>query len=287
MRIESIHRPLIAATLLTALLPGPVAAQAPAGSHSISGIVIDAATGEALPGSVVVLAPLPEGLLADGGSSTLVPSGWSTTTTGDGSYVFRGLTSGEYALFVSRLDYKPARVDVELVASRARVSVGLIVDPITMESREVLVRSTTPMGRATADATLRGTDRGSLEKDRQTRFLGSDARIVTAGDVQDAVTLAETDLFRALQRLPGVTTRDDYTAELWARGAPWSHTRIYFDGIPLLNPLHGVGMFSGVNPDAVGAVFFHPGARPARFGEGAAAVVDVSTRPTPADTELR
>jgi len=275
------------AALLLATVPGPVVAQTPVESHSISGVVIDAETGEPLAGSAVLLAPLPEGIVPERGASALLPSSWSTTTSDDGSYLFRGLASGEYALLVSRLDYKPARVDVELVASRARVSVGLVVDPIIMEPREVLVRSTALLGREIGDTTLHGTDRTSLERDRQERYLASDARIVTPGDVRDAVTLAETDLFRALQRLPGVSTRDDYTAELWARGAPWSHTRITFDGVPLLNPLHGVGMFSGVNPDAVGAIFFHPGARPARFGEGAAAVVDVSTRPAPAEAELR
>jgi hypothetical protein len=97
--------------------------------------------------------------------------------------------------------------------------------------------------------------------------------------VDEAVTLGETDLFRALHRLPGVTTRDDFTAELWTRGAPWSHTRVYFDGMPLFNPVHVAGVFSGINPDAVGAAFFHPGGRSAALGEGAAAVLDLSSRP--------
>lgn len=275
------------AALLLATVPRPVVAQTPVGSHSISGVVIDAETGEPLAGSAVLLALLPEGLVPDPGASSFLTTGWTTTTGGDGSYLFQGLASGTYALLVSRLDYKPARVDVEVFASRASVSVGLVVDPITMEPREVLVGSTGPLGREIEATTPVGADRATLEKDRQARYLASDARIVTPGDVRDAISLAETDLFRALQRLPGVSTRDDYTAELWTRGAPWSHTRISFDGIPLLNPLHGVGMFSGVNPDAVGAVFFHPGARPSRFGEGAAAVVDVSTRPAPAEAGFR
>ena len=118
------------------------------------------------------------------------------------------------------------------------------------------------------------------------RKRGSRATSATRHDVVDGVTLGESDLFRALQRLPGVTTRDDYTAELWTRGAPWSHTLVTFDGLPLYNPLHGVGVFSGVNPDVVGAFFF-PGARPAAIGGGAAGVVELASRPPTVDEELR
>ena len=128
--------------------------------------------------------------------------------------------------------------------------------------------------------------RVALEHERQARWLPSDVRAVTRHDVIDGVTLGESDLFRALQRIPGVTTRDDYTAELWTRGAPWSHTRVTYDGLPLFNPLHGVGVFSGVNPDAVGAAFFFPGARPAAVGEGAAAVIELASRPPRAEDDL-
>jgi hypothetical protein len=108
-------------------------------------------------------------------------------------------------------------------------------------------------------------------------------RALTGSDLLEAVTLGETDLLRAFQRLPGVTTRDDFTAQLWTRGARWSETRVYFDGLPLFNPVHAAGAFSAIPPDAVGAAFFHPGARSAALGEGAAAVLELSSR-TAADT---
>src|SRR5690606_14373537 len=84
--------------------------------------------------------------------------------------------------------------------------------------------------------------------------------------------------FRALQRTPGVTTRDDFTATLWTRGASWDQTRVYLDGLPLFNPTHAGWLFSAVNPDALGEAVFYPGVRPARYGEGAAAVLDLSAR---------
>src|SRR5690606_35716776 len=78
---------------------------------------------------------------------------------------------------------------------------------------------------------------------------------------------------------PGVGRRDDYTAVLWTRGAPWVQTRVYFDGLPLYNPTHGGWPFSSINPDGIGSAFFHPGVRSAEWGEGAAAVLVLRSRP--------
>src|SRR3712207_3130893 len=88
---------------------------------------------------------------------------------------------------------------------------------------------------------------------RQRQFLAADVREVTHPDVTEAVTLGESDLFRAFQRLPSVTSRDDYTAELWTRGARGDLTRLYFDGLPLYGAFHTFGLLSGVGTDAIGS----------------------------------
>ena len=147
------------------LAPAPVPAQPP-GGHSVMGQVIDAKTGEGLSGATAVLAPLPEGVLGNRGASPWLPSGRTTTTTDDGGYAFHGLSAGSYALLVSRMDYKPARLDIEVSGARAHVSVGLVVDPIVMEPREVLVRSSTD-ARPPTNTTFGTMDRLAMEKARQ------------------------------------------------------------------------------------------------------------------------
>jgi hypothetical protein len=114
---------------------------------------------------------------------------------------------------------------------------------------------------------------------RQRLFLSTDVRELTHPDVMEAVTLGSSDLFRAFHRLPGVTTRDDDAAELWTRGSRPDLTRINFDGLPLFSSLHAYGLLSGIGTNAVGAAFLHPGLRPASIGEGAAAVLDIRSRP--------
>ena len=275
----------IGSALALLLTAAPLAAQDPA-PRAVTGTVVDARTGEAIEGAVVVLEPLPGGVLGPDRATGAIRAWRSATTAGGGRYTFRGLPAGAYRLRVSRYAYEPATIEIDVRrGSAASVSVGLVVDPVAMEPVEVILAG------ATAPAILNSftghrDQRAALEHERQARWLPSDVRAVTRNDVIDGVTLGESDPFRALQRIPGVTTRDDYTAELWTRGAPWSHTRVTYDGLPLFNPLHGVGVFSGVHPDAVGAAFFFPGARPAAIGEGAAAVVELASRPPRAESDL-
>jgi hypothetical protein len=84
-----------------------------------------------------------------------------------------------------------------------------------------------------------------------------------------------------------VAARSDWSAELLTRGARWDQTRVTFDGLPLFDPVHGLGALSAVNADAVGAGFLMPGVRPASVGEGGAAVLDLRSRPGGGDGRLR
>jgi hypothetical protein len=246
---------------------------------TVSGTVLDAGTGEPLAGAVVVLEPKPAGSLRTSESGNFWSSGISVRTDEVGQYRFAEIAAGEYRLYIRRLGYHPTTVDLGMKRARGlRVSFGLTIQPIRLEPA---------VGVATVPATFNDSDplsedasnrRVAAERYRQNRFLENDVRVITRGDVVEAVTLAENDVFRALHRLPGVTTRDDFTAELWTRGAPWSHTRVFYDGMPLFNPVHAAGVFSGINPDALGTAFFHPGTRSASKGEGAAGVLDLTSR---------
>jgi len=159
-----------------------------------------------------------------------------------------------------------------------RVSVALVVVPIRLEAMDMRATPNAPYARLRLPDDERRFGHLDADQFRSERFLEGDAAVLTHTDVIEAVTLGETDLFRAVQRLPGVSTRDDFTASLWTRGAQWSETRVYFDGLPLFNPVHAIGVFAGVNPDAVGTATFHPGVRPSSIGEGAAGVLNVTSR---------
>lgn len=282
-------RSLIIICVALALSPLSATAQqreAPPSSGSMSGLVVDAATTLPLAGAKVVLEPRTMGAfpVRPAGASAFVQATRATTTDSAGRYRFKGVPKGEYSLHVQRLGYRSTTLAVELRGpTDSRVSIGLDVEAVALHPLEVSAQgpTTTPLANSygrTVPADGRGDARLAAERLRQRQHLSSDVRSITHADVEEGVTLAETDLFRALQRLPGVSTRDDYSAELWTRGAPWDQTRVLFDRLPLFNPVHALGIFSGVNSDAIGAASMHPGVQPASLPAGAAGTLDLRSR---------
>lgn len=277
------RRKILALCLAAAALlpPAPAAGQEEGRRSGVSGSVLDAATGEPLEGATVLLQPEVAGAFPGGPStgSAFAAAQRAVTTGRDGVYLFEGLAPGVYRVYVARVGYRPYSVVVELrTAAVSAVAIALGADPIPLEPLSTRAHSRGPY--AAADAFGEGVDFARLvaAEQRRRQFLTTDSRELTHADVVEAVTLGEPDIMRALQRLPGVSTRSDYTAELWTRGAPWSHTRVYFDGVPLFNPLHALGMVSGIGSSAIGAVWFHPGSRSAAIAEGAAGVIDLQSR---------
>lgn len=256
--------------VLALLCAAPLYAQREGASASVRGRVVDAATLQPLEGVVVRLEPV----RIEGAERSL-----TALTDSSGEYRFLNLAPRRYRLQVERIGYLPRAVLIELNPDRTEtLSVGLTVEPIMLPPVEVVSRQVQPYQSTESPAPGLAGIRTRITRLRQDEFLVGDARRLTHSDVVEAVTLGETDIFRALQRIPGVTTRDDYTATLWTRGATWDQTRVYFDGLPLFNPTHAGWLFSAVNPDAIGDVAFQPGHRSARWGEGSAAVLDLRSR---------
>jgi hypothetical protein len=281
-------RAALAAALL--LLAGTTAAPRSASAQdrgSLSGRVIDAGTGQPVADVLVSLEPAVTGLIAVASGASLVPV--RTAVTGQsGHYRFAAVSVGIYRLRVERLGYRPATLEVDVRRPvEAGISVGLELEPLLLQPVHVEQRAASLFQRASNTVGEPDAARLSTELQRQEQFLSTDTRVLTYADVMDGVTLGEGDVFRALQRFPGVGTRDDYTAELWLRGAPWTQTRVTFDGVPLFNPVHAVGVLSAITPEVLGSVHLHPGVRPPAIGEGAAGIVALRTRPGAGNGELR
>lgn len=263
--------------LALALAPMPLAAQG-----TIAGRIVDSGTGRPIASAYVVLRSLDGHVLVRDG--VVVPER-AAETGADGAYRFDALAPGRYELHVRSVGYRDATVQVNMMRpAEAAVSIALVLQPFRLVPFEIRIEDRAPLFLRASyredeldDARIRN------ERARQERFIAPDARVLTWADMQDGVTLGERDVFRALHRFPGVGTRDDYTAELWTRGAPWTHTATTFDGVPLFNPLHAIGVLSAIAPDVLGAVYFHPGVRPASVAGGAAGVVDLRSRPALGD----
>jgi hypothetical protein len=203
----------------------------------------------------------------------------TVTTSTAGSYRFSDLAVGAYRLRIQRPGYEPATIDVRLGdAGSPSVSVGLVVLPVRLRAVEV---------RARADATTADHPGSAIDDDariaavraRQATFLSTDARELTDADIAESATLGGRDVLRSLARLPGVTPLDDWSAGLWVRGNRWDDNRVYYDGLPLFDPLGVLGRTSGVSADAIGGAFLHPGVRPVTLGGEGATRIDLRSRP--------
>ncbi|UCG85067.1 MAG: TonB-dependent receptor [Gemmatimonadota bacterium] len=259
------------------------------GDHgTISGTVLAADVSSPLPLAIVSLVRVDA--TTSGPAATLeIPGNAETLVTGDdGSYRFTQVKPASYRVHIRRIGYRPSAVDVELRRpTDVSVSIALEVAPVRLLPIEVHATSLDLYGRGNGVDGRDGNGRVEIEHWRQRSFLTSDVRALTHEDVLEAVTVGAADPFRALQRLPGVTTRDNWTAEVWTRGAAWDHTRVYFDGLPLFNPLHAGGVTTAINEDVLGSVVFHPGVRSVSHGEGAAGVIDFTSRPAGGTGDLR
>jgi Carboxypeptidase regulatory-like domain len=254
---------------------------------TISGSVIDATTSAPLARATVTLTS-PDGLLVDprGGSSPLALAR-TVTTSGAGAYRFNALPIGAYRLRIQRVGYEPATIDVRLgETGSSPVSIGLVVLPVRLRAMEVRAHDS----RASAsDLSFPGGDdsRVVAARARQQAFLSTDARELTPADVAESATIGGSDVLRSMQRLPGVTQLDDWSAELWVRGNRWDHNRVYFDDLPLFDPLGVLGRTSGVSANAVGGAFLHPGVRPVSLGGEGATRIDLRSRPASTNGDWR
>ncbi len=111
------------------------------------------------------------------------------------------------------------------------------------------------------------------------------SRIVKVGTVtqdtemlKEVVGVAEADVFRSLQSLPGVTPVSDFSSGLYVRGGSPDQNLILLDNIDVYNPSHFGGLFSTFNTDAVKNVELMKGGFPAKYGGRLSSVLDITNR---------
>jgi len=88
----------------------------------------------------------------------------------------------------------------------------------------------------------------------------------------------ESDIFRALQMLPGVLTSSQISSGLYIRGGSPDQNLVLLDGMTVYNPTHLFGFISAFNSDAVKDVDLIKGGFPAEFGGRMSAVLNITQK---------
>lgn len=90
--------------------------------------------------------------------------------------------------------------------------------------------------------------------------------------------LAEADVIRSIQGLPGVVASSDFSTKIYVRGGGSDQNLILFDNAPVFSPTHFFGLFSTFLVEGVDDVTFYKGGFAPEYGNRLSSVLDVKSR---------
>ncbi|RKZ29383.1 hypothetical protein DRQ36_08835, partial [bacterium] len=210
------------------------------GSCVVSGFVTDSASGEAIAGANLKIEGEPYGAACNIHGFYTIPA------------IPKG---GPFTLVVSAIGYKsikkqivcseePIRLDFELAEE------AIVAEEVVIEAKRV----------------------GGMEDP----YVGH--TIVESRLVKYSPGLAEPDLFRSLQLLPGVLAISDFTSGLYIWGLSPGENLILLDNIRVYNPTHLMGFFSTFIVEAVREANLVKGGYPAKWGGSLGSVLEVTNK---------
>ncbi len=217
-------------------LMGSISLSLAQNKYTISGIIKDQATGEAMIGASLQIKEL------------------NNTGVATNAYGFYSLTipEGNYTVLVSYVGYRAFAQSIDLkqnVALNIELLGGEELAEIVIESESLNEKITNPqMG---------------VEK-------------LDTKDIKSIpVLFGERDILKTLQLLPGIKAAGDGNAGFFVRGGSTDQNLILLDEATVYNATHLLGFFSTFNSDAIKDVSIYKGMMPAEYGGRLSSVLDV------------
>ena len=99
---------------------------------------------------------------------------------------------------------------------------------------------------------------------------------ISPREIAKLPAIAEVDIFRSLQLLPGISAVNDGNAGLYIRGGTPDQNLVLYDGMTIYNVDHFFGFISAFNAEAVKDVRVFKGGFPAKFGGRTSSVVELT-----------
>ncbi len=180
----------------------------------------------------------------------------------EGNYFIKGLEPGSYNISFQFLGYKTVLKSNVIVNPGKTTVLSVDMEPDILESRSIEVTASYFQKPADAVVSSRSVD---MEEIR--RAPGSNL-----------------DIQRVMQALPAVVSASDQNNEIIIRGGNPGENLFMMDEIEIPNPNHfsqqgtGGGPINMINTLMVRSVDFYAGAFPAKYGDKASSVMDISLR---------
>lgn len=205
---------------------------------ALKGYVVDAQTGERLPGAHVYLRDLEVG----------------ATTNRDGYFVVSNLPPETYAVRISYLGYRS--IDTTLTAGDGAARIPLTQTSI--ESEGIVVEA------------------GTLNTNGDERLPGMMS--VALDRLDRLPSFGEPDLFRALQWTPGIRKSEVTGGGLSVRGANPDQNLYLLDGAPVYHPWHAFSLISTFQTQTLRSTDVYRGTFPVQYGGRLAGVLDAQMK---------
>ncbi len=206
----------------------------------ISGFITDKESGEVLVGANVFLMETGKGMATDR----------------NGYYVLDNITPGDYTFIISYLGYEEYKEKINFVEDLI-IKKDIELPRIVLQSEEVVVQG---------------------ERIQRKINIQPSKVSLSPRQIKNYPALAEPDIFRAIQALPGVLTSSEFSTGLIIRGGNTDQNLILLDGITVYNPSHLGGLFSNFILDAVKDAELIKGGYNAEYGGRLSAVLNVTSR---------
>ena len=185
----------------------------------------------------------------------LEKTGEGTVSGEDGKYFLKKVQSGEQRIRFSAVGFETKLLTIQISANKTTLlDVELIEKVIEVDEVKVVDK-----GVQTKDDT-----RVSL-----IQLLPENARVLPG---------AVTDVFRALQAMPGVLAPNDFSSQMVIRGSGPDQNLIIMDDVEIFNPYRLYGVISMFNPEAVSEINLITGGFSSMYGDRLSAVLDVTNR---------
>ena len=224
--------------LIILLLAAVIGLQAQ--NTTISGFVLDASSGETLIGANVYSDSLMLG----------------SSSNNSGYYIITDVPSGVFNLKCSYLGY-------------ASWTKKLNVKP----NQKIILNIKLKKGLLKTAAIVVSADSIPLSEKMFNKKI-SEVRL-SSGQLNAIPQVAEADLLRSLQTLPGIVPLSDFSSALYVRGGTPDQNLFLLDGTDVYNPEHAFGLFSTFNTEAIKQVDVSKGGFTANYGGRLSSVIDV------------
>jgi len=180
-----------------------------------------------------------------------------TYTNKFGFYSFTQLPAGEYIIVATGVGYQQYRKKITLKEGE-NLRLNIKMKSVDVQTEEVVV---------------------TAERDAESPTARISAVNVSPNFIFKLPSLGgESDVFRALQNLPGVKQSSELSSGLYIRGGSPDQNLYLLDGVIVYNPNHLGGFLSVFNGEALRDIKLIKGAFPAEYGGRLSSVLDMTMK---------